>query len=190
MKSDYCCKYFTPLASTGVLIAAMVSGSAQAQPLPDLTVSLRAPAAAIAGADIGPGVRLIVKNSGTAVAWGTTGHRAGYMVDLTLGRDEIVPPGLATFSPNFVEDVLLKGGRVSVTVDLAPRAFRQYAVGAGIPPDTPAGRYMLCATVDPGAAVAESNEGNNTTCRRIRINRPLNVGPQDDIPVIIPSKNP
>jgi len=59
----------------------------------------------------------------------------------------------------------LKGGRVSRTADLAPGAFRQYAVGAGIPADTPPGDYFLCATVDPGGAVPESNEGNNTTCR-------------------------
>ena len=170
------------LAAAGLGLAAG-SPLAAAPPRPDLTVDLAAPAVAAAGADIGPQIRLIVKNVGRAVAPGTENHPTGYMVDLTLGRDAAVPPGFRAFSPNFVEDVLLKGGRVSRTADLAPGAFRQYAVGAGIPADTPPGDYFLCATVDPGAAVPESNEGNNTTCRRIRIQPRLNVGPQDDFPI-------
>jgi hypothetical protein len=155
-----------------------------APPMPDLTVDLAGPAAAAPGADVGPQIRLIVKNIGRAVAPGTENHPTGYMVDLTLGRDGVVPPGFRVYAPNFAEDVLLKGGRVSRTADLAPGAFRQYPVGAGIPADTPPGNYFLCATVDPGGAVAESNEGNNTMCRPIRILARQAIGPQDDIPVI------
>lgn len=153
-----------------------------APPRPDLTVDLAAPAAVAAGADIGPQVRLIVKNVGNAVAWGTNAHPAGYMVDLSLGRDPVVPHGFRIFSANFAEDVLLKGGRVSRTADLAPHASQQYPVGGGIPADTRPGNYFLCATVDPGNAVAEANEGNNTTCRPIHILGAVNIGPQDDIP--------
>ena len=160
-----------------------------APPLPDLTVDLAGPPAAAAGADIGPQVRLIVKNVGRALAWGTEHHPTGYMVDLTLGRDAVVPPGFRVYAPHFAEDVLLKGGRVSRTVDLAPGAFHAYPVGAGIPANTPPGNYFLCATVDPGGAVAESNEGNNTMCRPIRIQPgQVNVGPQDDLPGVIPAK--
>ncbi|MCM3877375.1 MAG: hypothetical protein NEA02_13290 [Thermoanaerobaculia bacterium] len=153
-----------------------------ALPAPDLTVDLVSPPAAAPGEDIGNRIRLIVKNVGTAPAHGTQAHPTGYMVDLTLGRDQNVPAGFRVFSANFVEDALLKGGRVSNTVDLAPGAFHQYATGAGIPADTPPGDYFVCATVDPGGAVAESNEGNNTTCRRIRIAQRVNVGPQSDFP--------
>lgn len=149
---------------------------------PDLTVDLvGVPAAAAPGEDIGARIRVMVKNVGTAPANGTQAHPAGYMVDLTLGRDQLVPAGFRAFSATFAEDALLKGGRVSRTVDLAPRAFHEYAAGAGIPADTPPGNYFLCAVVDPGNAVAESNEANNKTCRPIRIARPLNVGPQEDI---------
>jgi hypothetical protein len=161
---------------------AVSSAAAAAPPRPDLTVDLAIPAVAAAGADIGPQIRLIVKNVGRAVAPGTENHPTGYMVDLSLGRDAAVPPGFRTYSPNFAEDVLLKGGRVSRTADLVPGAFRQYAVGAGIPADTPPGDYFLCATADPGGAVPEMNEGNNTTCRRLRIQPRLNVGPQEDLP--------
>jgi len=162
------------------------SGSplAAAPPQPDLIVfELVAPPVAAAGADIGPQIRLTVKNVGRAVAPGTDAHPSGYMVDLTLGRVEPVPPGFHAYSPNYAEDVLLKGGRVSRTGDLAPNALRAYQVGAGIPADTPLGDYFLCATVDPGAAVPEMNDGNNTKCRRIRIQPRLNVGPQEDLPI-------
>lgn len=149
---------------------------------PDLTVDLVVPAAAAPGADIGNRIRLIVKNRGTAPANGTQAHAAGYMVDLTLGRNPAVPAGFRVFSATFVEDALLKGGRVSRTVDLAPLAFHEYAAGGGIPADTPAGNYFLCATADPGNAVVESNEANNTACRQIRIEQRVNVGPQSDFP--------
>lgn len=182
MRQDVRRFVLTSLAAIGVIVTVIVAETAQAQPLPDLTVSLSCPASAEAGVDIGGQVTLIVKNLGNAPAWGTTDHPRGYMVDLTLGANQVVPPGFAAFSPNFVEDGLLKGGRVSVTVDLAPQAFREYAVGAGIPPDTPVGRYFLCAKVDPSAVIAESNEANNTTCRRIRIVARMKVGPQDDLP--------
>ena len=165
------------------LTAAPHADTAPAQP--DLTVDLAAPPAVAAGADIGPQVRLTVKNVGHAPAWGTENHPAGYMVDLTLGRDAAVPPGFRVYAPQFAEDVLLKGGRVSRTVDLAPGTFHVYPVGAGIPANTPPGDYFLCAAVDPGAAVAESNEANNTTCRPIRVlPRQVNVGPQDDFPAV------
>src|SRR5512140_290070 len=171
----------TFLAAIGLGLAA--GASLCAAPLaPDLTVDVVVPAAAAPGEDIGNRIHLIVKNVGTAPAHGTVAHAAGYMVDLTLGRDPIVPAGFRAFSANFAEDVLLRGGRVSRTVDLAPHTFHGYPVGAGTPADTPPGAYFLCATVDPGGAVAESNEANNTTCRPIRIAKRLNVGPQDDIP--------
>jgi hypothetical protein len=174
------------LAALLAVSALAVSGAVPLAAAParaDLTVDLKAPASAAAGADIGPQIHLIVKNVGRAVAPGTEHHPTGYMVDLTLGRDAAVPAGFRSYSPNFAEDVLLKGGRVSRTADLAPGAFHAYPVGAGIPADTPAGEYFLCATVDPGGAVPEMNEGNNTTCRRLRVLPRLNVGPQEDLPI-------
>jgi hypothetical protein len=173
----------TFLSVVGLGLAAGPSRPACAAPAaPDLMIDLASPATAAPGEDIGPRTHLVVKNVGQAPAHGTLNHPAGYMVDLTLGRDPVVPAGFRTYSPHFAEDVLLKGGRVSRTVDLGPRAFQAYPVGAGIPADTPPGDYFLCATVDPGGAVAESNEANNTTCRRLTIPKKLKVGPQEDLP--------
>jgi len=139
---------------------------------PDLKVSISGPGAARAGDDIGPLLKLIGSNAGGAAAPGTTGTldpAHGYMIDVVLSRDMNVPPGFATYSPLFSEDVLLQGGRVSNTQDLAPGASKAYPVGARIPTDTPAGSYYVCAQIDPGNKVFETNETNNTACMPIRI---------------------
>lgn len=140
---------------------------------PDLIVRLQAPHVAFAGQDISPLMRLFARNIGAAAAPGTNGvinPASGYMIDVVLSRDGNVPAGFAVFSPNFVEDVLLRGGRRSTTADLAAGATRAYAGQGVIPADTPTGNYFLCARIDPGNRVAESNELNNTSCVQIHIN--------------------
>ena len=140
--------------------------------LPDLRVSLAVPGRAIAGSNIGPAVRLVAANTGNALALGTDRARAnGYMIDLILSRDTRVPNGFATFSPNWREDVLLRGGRVSNTRTLAPRQSQAYRVGGGIPANTPPGRYFVCARVDSGNKIRELSERNNVACRPIVILR-------------------
>jgi hypothetical protein len=140
---------------------------------PDLIVHLQAPHIAFAGQDISPLLRLLARNIGAAPAPGTNGvinPAGGYMIDVVLSRDGNVPAGFAVFSPNFVEDVLLRGGRRSNTADLASGATRVYPGQGVIPADTPTGNYFLCARIDPGNRVAESNELNNTACVQIHIN--------------------
>ena len=154
----------------GLFGGALLSVQAQAQ-LPDLVVRLQAPAEAVAGEDIGAGTRILVANLGQRVARGTdSATRGGYMVDLFPSR-HVRPGGFARFSEQYHDGVLLRGGRVSNTVDLAPGARRRYRIGGGLPQDTPPGSYRLCARVDPGQAVAESDEGNNLDCRPLRIRR-------------------
>jgi hypothetical protein len=146
-----------------------VTGSAPTGLLPDLVVRLSAPDSARPGADIGQRIHLGVRNIGRAPAWGTQGHPAGFMVDLTLGRDEVLPVGFKVYSPHYAENVLLEGGRVSRTTDIAPAATQRFPVGAGIPADVPPGPYFLCAYVDPGNVVRESDERNNVSCLPLRI---------------------
>jgi hypothetical protein len=135
---------------------------------PDLVVliqSLLGPITAKPGDDVGPRLRLVARNIGRVAAPGTIGildPANGYMIDLVLSTDGNIPAGFAMYSPNFAEDVLLKGGRVSRTVDLAPGGAAAYRVGAMIPVDTPPGNYFIGARIDPGSRVAESNENNNT----------------------------
>ena len=139
---------------------------------PDLIARITAPAIAKAGVDIGPLVKLAARNIGGAPAPGTTGAldpANGYMIDLVLSKDMLVPPDFATFSPSFLEDALLQGARTSNTSDLAPGAMKTYPTGARIPANTPTGSYFLCARIDPGNKVAESNEANNVACVPVKV---------------------
>jgi hypothetical protein len=91
------------------------------------------------------------------------------MIDLVLSADEVLPHGFAPFQPGFVEDVLLRGGRVSRTETLAAGQRIEYRLGALIPADTPAGTYCLGARVDPGERIADADRTNNTTCHKLEI---------------------
>jgi len=138
--------------------------------LPDLKVKFTAPRTITAGTDIGSKIKLKVWNQGNAPAAGTdTARNNGYMVDLVLSTDTRMPAGMATYSPNFHEDVLLKGGRISNTKTLRPRQARTYPVGAGIPADAPKGKCYLCAKVDSNNKIRESNERNNVFCQLVYI---------------------
>ena len=139
---------------------------------PDLLVLINGPWMANAGDEIGGQISIRARNMGLVAAPGTVGRvdpDNGYMIDLVLSTDALIPEGFANLAANFAEDVLLRGGRISRTVDLGSGAARRYPVGATIPANTPTGIYPLCARIDPGNKVAESNELNNTACYRIHI---------------------
>jgi subtilase family serine protease len=141
--------------------------------LPDLVVRILGPASAKPGQNIGPMIKVTVTNIGTAVALGTDSSREGYMVDIILSSDGILPVHPAVVSPGFTEDMLLEGGRISNTVTLAPGASTAYSLagGAGVtlPLKINPGKYCLGAVVDPFASVNESREDNNTSCSPIVI---------------------
>ena len=107
-------------------------------------------------------IELTAHNSGTAMGPGTASEADGYMIDLVLSTDDEVPGGYATFSAAFEEDVLLGAGRISNTADLVPGADLDYRESSTVPLDTPPGDYRLCATIDAGNGVEESDETNNT----------------------------
>ena len=73
---------------------------------------------------------------------------------------------------------------ISNTKTLVPAASRSYPTGGGIPADTPAGNYFVCAKVDSGRKIAERNENNNVACARIKIRRKLVKIPLGKIPVL------
>ena len=142
--------------------------------LPDLRVEISGPARVRPGDDVEALTRIVASNHGEAPAAGTLDpDTAGYMVDLVLSRDSILPVRWAAPSPTFVEDMLLTGGRISRTERLAPGESRVVSEGAAtLAPDTPPGRYCLGAVIDPGTRVAETDENNNTACHWIEVEAP------------------
>ncbi|NEN99278.1 MAG: S8 family serine peptidase [Moorea sp. SIO3I7] len=135
----------------------------------DLVVSVSTTELATPGEELSP-IEVRVKNIGDSLAQGTeSGGAYGYFVDLILSSDTEVPKGFATFSPNFSEDVLLLGGRLSNTPDLKPGEEFVFTTSGGIPNDTPVGDYFIAAQIDPGQKVVESNERNNTAFEPIKI---------------------
>ena len=117
-----------PEGTFEVTVRASYQNSAQStsvtvtvQRLPDLVPSISAPATARAGEEIGAQVFVTVENQGIALARGTDrgdsiDEGGGYMVEIVLSTDTIVPPGSAIAAPIvFREDALVVGGRETVT---------------------------------------------------------------------------
>lgn len=158
-----------------MLIVAVVACVASVGCQPDLEVTLTANASYAVGEDVASTVDITVTNSGSADAVGTdTAPADGYMVDLVLSSDATAPVAFAVLpSPyQFVEDMLVQGGRVSNTDTLAAGAAKTYSGHGGpIPPGTPSPAF-LCAVVDPGTKIAESDESNNTSCVEVEITPP------------------
>jgi hypothetical protein len=108
-------------------------------------------------------------NAGTAMALGTETSQTGYMIVVVLSTDSHVPAGFSEFSDVFVEDVLLAGGRISNTNDLAAGGAQGYTESSWLPSDTPPGDYQLCMVIDPGDGVEESDETDNTYCQSLTV---------------------
>ncbi len=148
---------------------------------PDLEVSLVANGSYAEGEEIGSSLEINVANTGNASALGNQGASgSGYTVDVVLSSDASVPVQYATVpSPYaFEEDMLLKGGRLSITQTLAGGASQTYSAASPpfdvtglIPPGAPSPCY-LCAVVDPGDKITESDEANNTFCTELTITKP------------------
>ncbi len=141
---------------------------------PDLTPII----AAFAEARIADGVMLGIEidNLGGATAAGTdSAGTSGWMVDIVLSSDTTVPSGFVPYNASYREDVLLAGGRMSNTPNIA--GGDRYRFGApsydngpySFPADTPPGDYYLCLSVDPANVIAESREDNNIVCQGIRL---------------------
>jgi hypothetical protein len=167
----------TPLATIGVVSTGQMAAMAQALQLPDLMTKLSAPQSNFAGQELKPPIVVAARNAGKAKAPGTASGSDGYMIDVVLSTDKTVPSGFKTYSAHFSEDVMLLGGRISNTVDLDPGMSHTFAklTGSKIPADTPPGHYYICALVDSGDKVKESNENNNVYCS------PISVKPNVDL---------
>ncbi|WP_028581338.1 C25 family cysteine peptidase [Desulfogranum japonicum] len=138
------------------------------------------------GEDISSRLAIEVENLGQGNAPGTImvnpdgsiSTQDGYMIDLMLSTDEIVPMGWASPpSTIFSEDALLQGGRVSRTPDVAGGSTLLLStappvmsdIGGIIPSQIQTGSYFLCGRIDPGEMVEETDESNNVTCMEVQV---------------------
>ena len=156
--------------------------------IPDLIVALNGPEKVIAGEDVA--LEVIVSNIGSATALGSIESKiAYYVVDLILSSDNNIPLELAVYPvyagmtrEDFVEDMLLEGGRISRTESISPGSSVSYTLNLYIPEKTSPGIYCLGAVVDPAKAVEELSEENNTYCYKI------NILPPETPPVLPPEE--
>ena len=151
------------------------------KPRPDIAIyNFTAPETIHPGEDVAGKCKLSVKNLGTADA-------ENFNVDIVLSGNSSIPLGYATYSENYKDDVLLKGGRTHVervgpgeVVDLS-----DHVMGT-IPSDTPPGTYYLGIVVDPGRGVPEvdTTTANNIGRRTIQVTQALAVTPTIMVPAV------
>ncbi len=154
---------------TKVLCACCVLASfallAQIAAKPDLTIRImRCPGMAKPGQDLGASFVVMATNNGRTPV-------KQVAVDIVLKKNPRcpAPAGLAVYSPNFSDGVLLKGGREFVDLNGGETKPVKLNGLNTIPADTPPGNYYLCAIIDAGNKVVEANEGNNCACCPIKI---------------------
>jgi len=167
-----------------VALFAVFAVAAPAYAACDLTPIIGAPAERREGQDVM--ITLAIQNRGDTNCPGSieAPPAASYMVDIFLSTDRTPPPSWAVYNATWREDVLLRGGRVSRTYSVGPGVTVRYGapryeIGPFVlPTGIPPGDYFLCAGVDMGGRVAESNERNNVACNPLRILPTLRPDPR------------
>lgn len=149
--------------------------------LPDLKV---AHTTALPPGDLRAGQTIVfkvtVQNAGKGIARGTVKPDGsltpdGYMIDLSLSKEPIRDPVRPRAVPSpyvFKEGMLLKGGRISHTNDLAPGASKEYSASVEIPRGIKPGKYWIGVSLDPFNKVAEgppTGESDNAVNHGITI---------------------
>ncbi len=148
-----------------LIIAFTIAGAAVAFST-DLTVQIKnCPKAVKAGQNLDSSFKVEVENKGdTAV------KNVPLEIVLKSSRFCPVPTPHAAYSMNYFDGVLLMGGRESVTLQPGHSSVIPLHGLNTIPRDTPVGRtYYLCAVIDAGDTVKESNEENNCACSPVRV---------------------
>jgi hypothetical protein len=94
-------------------------------------------------------------------------------VNVSIANQGTIPAGPATHHIRFSDDSIIDSSDPLVGVfstgDLPPGTASAFTFSIGIPPGTPAGTRFIGVQADTGNAVAETNEGNNTTIAAITV---------------------
>jgi hypothetical protein len=130
---------------------------------PDLTVAITGPKTAKRGQNLGKSITVKLTNKGNIEA-------KNVVIDIVLSGNNSVPVKFATYSANYSDDVLLKGGRENVASIAAGATINVTLNGTNqIPVNTKPGNYYLGVVADPGNTIAELIEDNNTATTPISI---------------------
>ena len=135
------------------------------QTTPDLIIKIKhCPKSARPGHELGSSIKIVAINRGGVDVKDVT-------VELVMKKEIScpVPAPSAVYSPHFSNGVLLKGGYESVSLEAGQRQEVKLNGPNTIPADMPAGEYFLCAVIDAGDKIKESNESNNCACCPIKI---------------------
>lgn len=167
-----------------ITLISMFAFAAPAFAACDLSPTIGAAAEKRAGQEVM--ITLEIANHGDTACPGTieAPPMASYMVDIFLSSDRNAPSTWAVYNATWREDVLLRGGRVSRTYSVGPGNRARYGAPSyeigpfTLPTGIPPGEYFLCAGVDLGNRVAESNKRNNVACNPMRILPTLRIDPR------------
>lgn len=108
------------------------------------------------------------------------------MIDL-FPSSGTIPTGYAKLSSSYFDGLLLRGGRITDTTEIAPGIKRNYAATGEFRDDVPPGKYRLCPKVDPGNFMDDVNEKNNLSCIPVRVRSPLpNITGMEPIKLVPP----
>jgi len=135
------------------------------QTVTDLTVRIKeCPKTARPGHDLGTTFKIKAINRGMI-------DIKDVLLDIILKKEltcSISTP-LAEYSPHFHDGVLLKGGRQQVSLNAGQTLMISPSGPNTIPADTQAGDYFLCAVIDAGNKIKESDKQNNCICCPLKI---------------------
>ena len=131
----------------------------------DLTLKIKeCPKTARPGQDIGNAFKVKAINRGGISV-------SDILVDIILKKEPLcpVPAQPAEYSANFHDGVLLKGGRHQVSLNAGQSLALNLNGPNTVPADISPGDYFLCAVIDAGNKIKESNKENNCSCCPLRI---------------------
>jgi len=131
----------------------------------DLSVQInKCPGGVTAGQNLGSGFQVMAKST-----FANEVNDVAVDIILTSNPTYPIPAPYAGYSPNYSDNVLLKGGREFISF-AGPGTINVKLNGNNqIPADTLPGTYYLAAVVDAGNKVTEINEQNNVAFCRIKV---------------------
>jgi len=118
------------------------------------------------GENLGDGFQVIGKSTVKAPL-----NNIAVDIILTSKPTYPVPAPYAVYSPNYSDNVLLKGGREHISFTGPGKVNVKLNGSNTIPADTPPGNYYLGAVIDAGNKVKERIEKNNVSFCSVKVRR-------------------